>query len=67
MAITSSHLSRAAGLSAMASGSLYIAIQPIHPEETVTTLWSVVAWMTAMAFLGLVGISGIYRRQVREA
>jgi hypothetical protein len=56
----------------MASGSLYVAIQPIHPEETVAAvsgiLWSVVAWMTGvMAFLGLMGISGIYLRQVREA
>jgi hypothetical protein len=72
MTITSSHLTRAAGLCAVASGVLYIAIQPIHPEETVAavsgTRWVVVAWMTgAMAVLGLVGITGIYLRQVRES
>ena len=71
MTITTSGLIRAAGVSAVLSGLLYIAIQPIHPEEnaaTVTsTAWVVVAAMTiAMAVLGLVGASGIYFRQVRE-
>ena len=71
MTITTSTLIRAAGVSAVLSGLLYIVIQPIHPEEnaaTVTsTAWVVVAVMTiAMAVLGLVGASGIYFRQVRE-
>jgi hypothetical protein len=71
MTITPSALIRAAGVSAVLSGLLYIVIQPIHPEEnaaTVTsTAWVVVAAMTvAMAVLGLVGASGIYFRQVRE-
>ncbi|SFO50321.1 hypothetical protein SAMN05660359_03917 [Geodermatophilus obscurus] len=70
--ITTSMLARAAGMSAVLSGLLYIVIQPIHPEEnaaTVTsTAWVVVAAMTiAMAVLGLVGASGIYFRQVRES
>jgi hypothetical protein len=60
MTITTSTLMRAAGVSAVLSGLLYIVIQPIHPEEnaaTVTsTAWVVVAVMTiAMAVLGLVG------------
>lgn len=72
MTITPSGLSKAAGLSAIGSGLLYIVIQPIHPEETVAavtgTSWAVVAWMTgAMAVLGLIGISGIYLRQIRES
>ncbi|MGH3143717.1 MAG: hypothetical protein ACRDUA_14545 [Micromonosporaceae bacterium] len=72
MTITYSNLTRAAGVSAVASGLLYIVIQPIHPEEAVAavtgTSWAVVAWMTnAMAILGLVGITGIYLRQVRES
>jgi hypothetical protein len=71
MTITTSMLTRAAGVSAMLSGLLYIVIQPIHPDEnaaTVTsTAWAVVAAMTiTMAVLGLVGASGIYFRQVRE-
>jgi hypothetical protein len=72
MTITPSTLMRAAGLSAVLSGLLYVLIQPIHPEEnsaTVTgTAWVVVALMTiAMAVLGLAGVSGLYFRQVRES
>jgi hypothetical protein len=72
MTITTSALTRAAGVSAVLSGLLFIVIQPIHPEEDVATVtstaWVVVALMTiAMAVLGLVGVSGIYLRQVRES
>jgi hypothetical protein len=72
MTITTSTLTRAAGVSAVLSGLLFIVIQPIHPQENVATVtgtaWVVVALMTlAMAVLGLVGLSGIYFRQVRES
>jgi hypothetical protein len=72
MIITPSALTRAAGVSAVLSGLLFIVIQPIHPEENATTVtttaWVVVALMTiAMAVLGLVGVSGMYFRQVRES
>ena len=72
MTITTSTLTRAAGVSAVLSGLLFIVIQPIHPPEDVATVtgtaWAVVALMTlAMAVLGLVGLSGIYLRQVRES
>jgi hypothetical protein len=72
MTIMTSALLRAAGVSAVLSGLLFIVIQPIHPPEnaaTVTgTAWVVVALMTsAMAVLGLVGVTGIYLRQVRES
>jgi hypothetical protein len=71
MTITTSALTRAAGVSAVLSGLLFILIQPVHPQESVAavtgTAWVVVALMTmAMAVLGLVGLSGIYFRQVRE-
>ena len=71
MTVTTSALARAAGVSAVLSGLLFIVIQPIHPPENVATVtgtaWVVVASMTiAMAVLGLVGLSGIYLRQVRE-
>jgi hypothetical protein len=71
MTITTSMLTRAAGVSAVLSGLLYIVIQPIHPDENaatvISTAWVVVAVMTiAMAVLGLVGVTGIYLRQVRE-
>ena len=72
MTITTSTLTRAAGVSAVLSGLLFIVIQPVHPPENVATVtgtaWVVVALMTmAMAVLGLVGLSGIYLRQVRES
>ena len=72
MTVTTSALTRAAGVSAVLSGLLFIVIQPIHPPENVATVtgtaWVVVALMTiAMAVLGLVGLSGIYFRQVRES
>ena len=72
MTITTSRLMPAAGVSAVLSGLLFILIQPIHPEENSTTVtgtaWMVVALMTiAMAVLGLVGVTGLYFRQVRES
>lgn len=72
MNITSSKLTRAAGLSAVLSGLLFIVIQPIHPLEIAATVtspvWATVAYMTmAMSILGLVGLTGIYLRQVKES
>ena len=69
MSITYAKLTRAAAASAILSGLLYIVIQFIHPDEDVATVttdaWVVVAWLTvAMALLALVGITGIYLRQV---
>lgn len=71
MSVTSAKLSRAAAFCAVLSGLLYIAIQFIHPEETLeavsTDSWVVVALLTvAMAVLGLVGVTGIYLRQTEE-
>ncbi len=72
MDITSSRLTRAAGVSAVLSGLLFIVIQPIHPLEEVsnvsTGLWATVHYMTmAMGVLGLAGVTGIYLRQVKES
>lgn len=69
MTISTSHLTRAAGLFAVASGFLYIIIQFVHPAEnaaTVTTsAWAVVGYMTEfMAIFGMIGVTGIYLRQV---
>ena len=71
MTITPTRLIRACGLSAGLAGLLYIVIQFVHPTEelaTVTgTAWVVVAAMTlAFGVLGLVGVTGVYLRQVRE-
>ncbi len=72
MTVTTTKLSRAAGLAAVAAGLLFIIIQPIHPPENLAsvtgTSWAVVGGMTlAFSILGLVGASGIYFRQVKQA
>jgi hypothetical protein len=69
--VTRAKLSRAAALCAVLSGLLYVAIQFIHPAETLeavsTDAWVVVALLTVtMAVLGLVGVTGIYLRQTEE-
>ena len=71
MQITTTKLTRAAGLAAVAAGLLFIAVQVKHPEITVdfvqSTQWKVRQGMKAvMATLALVGIAGMYLRQVRE-
>lgn len=72
MKVTTSRLIRWTGLAAMAAGGLYIAIQPIHPPETLgsvtTEAWAMVAYMTlAMALFCLIGVLGIYARQANAA
>jgi hypothetical protein len=71
MAITSTNLTRAAGLSAVVGGLLFIAVQIKHPlldaPFTTTTEYAVRETMKIfMAVLSLVGITGIYLRQVRQ-
>ena len=72
MTITPSGLLRAAGLSAAASGLLFALVQLIHPLETVanvdTGAWVGTHYLSIlMCVLGMVGVTGIYLRQVREA
>lgn len=69
---TASNLIRWAGLSAVASGVLFVVIQIIHPIDvlaSVTTLrWAVVHYLgVAMGFFGLLGLTGIYARQAEKA
>jgi hypothetical protein len=71
MTITSTTLTRAAGLSAVVGGLLFIAVQIKHPHLnatfTTTTEYAVRETMKIfMAVLSLVGITGIYLRQVRQ-
>lgn len=71
MTVTTSKLTRTAGVSAALSGLLYITIQFIHPAETPATVttaaWAVVAWMTVgVGVFGLIGVTGVYLRQVRQ-
>jgi hypothetical protein len=71
MQITTTTLTRATGLAAVVSGSLFIAVQVKHPEITLdfvtTTQWKIRQGMkVAMATLALAGVAGMYLRQVRQ-
>jgi hypothetical protein len=69
---TPSKLIRWAGLAAVVAGIIFAGIQPIHPPDVVasvtTDAWAIITRLkTAMCFLFLLGIAGIYARQVDEA
>lgn len=71
MEITTTQLTRAAGLAAVAAGTLFIAVQVKHPEITLdvvrSTEWEVREGMkVAMATLALAGVTGMYLSQVRR-
>jgi len=63
------NFTRLAGLAAMASGGLYIAIQAIHPLDVLSSVttpqWAITHYLgVTMAFLGIIGVTGIYAKQV---
>jgi hypothetical protein len=69
--ITASSLIRWAGLSAVVAGLIFAGIQPIHPPDVLasvnTTAWAIITPIkTVMALLLLLGITGIYARQVEK-
>lgn len=71
MSITTTQLSRAAGLSAVAAGLLFIGVQVNHPpldlEFVATTEFAIRQGMkVAMSVLALIGITGMYLFQVRK-
>ena len=72
MKITAANLIRWAGLAAVVAGVIFAGIQPIHPPDVVasvtTDAWAIITRLkTAMCLLFLLGILGIYARQVDEA
>ena len=72
MKMTASNLIRQAGLSAMVAGIIFTVVGLIHPPNVVssvtTSTWTFVHLLTiAMSFFGLLGIAGIYARQVEKA
>lgn len=72
MTITTTTLTRASGLSAVAAGVLFIAVQIQHPVVDLalasTTEWKVRQFAKiVMAALSLAGITGIYLRQVVQS
>ncbi|WP_235885413.1 hypothetical protein [Paenibacillus cymbidii] len=71
-AITASNLIRLAGIATMLAGLLFIVVQMIHPADIISSVgtgrWAIVHYLgVAMCFLGLLGITGIYARQVDKA
>ena len=71
MTVTTTKLTRAAGLSAVVGGLLFIAVQINHPildaTFTTTTEYAVRETMKIfMAVFSLIGMTGIYLRQVRQ-
>jgi hypothetical protein len=72
MKITAPKLIPWAGLAAMVAGILFVVIQPIHPPDvpaSVTTAqWAIVHYLgVAMCLFGLLGLAGLYARQVEAA
>jgi hypothetical protein len=71
MTITASNLIRWAGLAAVVAGIIYAGIQPIHPPDMLasvnTNAWGIITPLkTLMSFLFLLGLTGLYARQVKE-
>jgi len=71
MTITTTSLTRAAGIAAAAAGAIFIAVQINHPPMdsflTATDEWVVRCTAKAvMCALALAGITGMYLRQVRQ-
>src|SRR3954468_25106348 len=66
------NLIRWAGVSAMVAGICYVAVGLFHPPNVVssvtTTQWAIVHVLAgAMCFFGLLGMTGLYARQVKES
>jgi hypothetical protein len=65
-------LIRWAGLSAMGAGIIFVAIQPFHPSDflssVATDTWVIIQSLkTVMCLLFLLGITGLYARQAKAA
>lgn len=72
MQITAPKIIRWSGLAAIVAGLIFAGIQPIHPPDVVasvtTTAWGIITSLkTAMCLLFLLGITGLYARQVNKA
>jgi hypothetical protein len=72
MITNASGLIRWSGFAAVVAGVIFVATQPVHPPDVLssvsTTQWQVVhIFSTAMCFLALLGITGLYARQMRES
>jgi hypothetical protein len=66
MKVTTPKLIRWAGLSAMVAGIIFTAIQPTHPPINTSTFFIITSFKTSISIFGLLGIAGLYARQVEE-
>ncbi len=72
MKVTASSLIRWSGLAALVAGLIFAGIQPIHPPDVLSSVttgeWAIITTLkTVMCLLFLLGIAGLYARQVQEA
>src|SRR3712207_5508548 len=72
MKITASSLIRWAGLAALVAGIIFAGIQPIHPPDVLSSVttgeWAIITTLkTVMCLFFLLGIAGLYARQVGKA
>jgi hypothetical protein len=72
MQITSSKITRWAGLALMGAGIIYIAVQAIHPLDVLSSVttaqWAITHYLSiVMDILGLLGLAGLYARQVEKS
>jgi hypothetical protein len=70
--ITASSLIRWSGLAALVAGIIFAGIQPIHPPDVLSSVttgtWAIITTLkTVMCLFFLLGIAGLYARQVNEA
>jgi hypothetical protein len=68
---TASNVIRWSGLAAVAAGIIFAGIQPIHPPDAIASVttgaWAIITTAkTAMCLLFLLGITGLYARQVEK-
>jgi len=71
MKVTPPNLIRAAGLSAMVAGTIFVVIQPIHPPDVIASVTTsafiiITSFKAIMSLFGIFGIAGLYARQVEE-
>jgi hypothetical protein len=71
MKVTTQKLIRAAGLSAVVAGAIFAAILPINPPDVFASVNTnsfliITSFKTVMSIFGLLGITGLYARQVEK-
>ena len=69
---TAPSLIRWSGFAAVAAGVIFAGIQPIHPPDELSSVgtggWAIITMLKyVMCFLFLIGLTGIYARQVSES